>query len=172
MAKRPDKRPKADRLSQADDENFERISRREIERMATRDWDAMTGFWGMLWRAPPSTRRRLLCHCLQLCGDRGDAPPAKLIASLRREIEKPARARVQDPAKMREAARYLVAHPKCPLSEIAVAIGMRAANKTTVRDYMRHPEFWRECNDHWIRSGNNGRTESELRTLLVQTKIE
>jgi hypothetical protein len=65
-----EKSPKVGSLSQVD---FERISRREIERIATRDWDAMTAFWRMLPHALPSTRRRLLFHCLTVCQERGEA---------------------------------------------------------------------------------------------------
>src|SRR6266571_6415081 len=170
MAPRVTKRPKLGTLSESADKDFERISRREMERMATCDWDAMTGFWGMLPRAWPSTRRRLLCHCLQLCHERGDAPPAKLVAYLRRENEKPSRARVHEPAKMRAAAHYLAEHPKAPLSEIAVAIGLKVTAKTTIRYYMKDPEFWRECNDQLERARQCGGNEAELRKRLVRTK--
>jgi hypothetical protein len=173
VVRRPDKRPKSGQLSKADDEDFERIARRELKRIAAKHWEAMVGFWAMLPRAAPSTRRRLLLYGLQLCHDRGEVPPAKLVACLRADMEKPARGRVHDLAKMRAAAQYLVGHPKCSLSDIAVAIGMKPANKTTMRDYMRRPQFWRECNDFLIRSGQKGGTETELRRkLLVQTKIK
>jgi hypothetical protein len=172
MAPRLTKRPKKRTFSKSEDEDFERVSRHELERMATRDWDAMTAFWPMLPRALPSTRRRLLCHCLQLCCERGDPPPAKLVASFRQEIERPARARIHDPKKMEDAARYLADHPKCSLSEIARSIGLFPKNKTTIRDYMRHPKFWRECNDQLVRSRKPGGTEAELRKRLVQTKNE
>lgn len=161
MAKRPD----------TADKDFERIAHHEIGRMATQEWDGMTYFWRMLQRTRPSTRRRLLCHCLQVCSNRGDAPPAKLVAYLCREIERPSRRRVHEPEKLRAAAHYLADHPGCSLSEIAKAIGMREKNKTTVREYMGQPEFWRECNDHLVRLRRKGGTEAELRERLVQTKI-
>ena len=173
MTRLPDKKPKAGLMTKTADEDFERISRRELERMATLHWGAMRGFWGMLRRAQPSTRARLLHHCLELCHDRGDAPPARLVAWLRRDEKQP-RSRVHDPIKMQQAAHYFVDHPQCSLSEVAVAIGMNPENKTTVRDYTRHPEFWRLCNDRLHQRGHrDGVTEDELRKRfqLVQTKI-
>jgi hypothetical protein len=152
-------------LSKSQDEDFERYSRSDLERLAPCDWYHMKLFWDVVLYARPATRRRLLGFGLQRCHDLGVAPPATLVRLIRRELEPvQPRDRVHDPAMMVEAARYSANHPEASLTEIGKAIGMDPVSKNTIKGWMKHPEFQRERNDQLF-----GR-EAGKRT--VQQKID
>lgn len=135
-------------LTADDDAWFEALQVREFNSLPTSAWDHALAFWQMLPKAHPSTRRRLLMDLLARCADRRDAPPQQLVDWIGRElnVSKRPRARVRDPAKLREAAKFEARNPSASLEEIAAAIGI-PGKKTTILSFRKNPEFKRYLSD-------------------------
>jgi hypothetical protein len=127
-----------------DDEDawFEAMELHELGRLPTSAWESAPGFWRMLPKARRATRRRLLVYLLQLCTDRGDTPPRQLVDRIGRElkISKSPRARVHDPAKLQEAARFQARNPGESLAKIATAVGI-PGKATTILGFRDNPKF-------------------------------
>jgi hypothetical protein len=129
------------------DAKFEEIADRELKRLGLAGLDRAVGFWRLLAKAHPSTRRRLIVECLKLSAD----VPRKLIPFIEAELgtSTAPRTRIRTPDQMRLAARHLVRHPGSSLSEIARAMGS-PGKKTTIASYFDRDEFWKLCAEEML----------------------
>ena len=183
---RPTKKPNGGMLSKSEDEDFENFCYHTVSRTPTHRWKFIKDIWAEWPRVNPATRRRLLCFCLKLCSDRRNRLPEILAIRAQAELAplNPSRNRVRDPEKLVRAARFSARNPSSSLSEIAVAVGLKPSNKTTIREYRRQPLFRRAYKDEarlieiekWRAAGNKDApfprqlTEEELSKRIVQTK--
>jgi hypothetical protein len=142
--------PAGAELSQDQDAKFEEIAERELRRLGLASLDRAVGFWRLLPKAHPSTRRRLIVECLKLSAD----IPRKLIPFIEDELgtSTAPRGRIRTLDQMRLAARHLVGHPGSSQSEIARAIGSPAApgKKSTVETYLKRDKFWSFCAEEML----------------------
>jgi hypothetical protein len=144
--------------------------------------------WPSFSRARPATRRRLIAHFLQVCSDLGDPLPKVLADLAASELKsgKAPRNRIADLPRAMKAARFWARNPNASLSEIAVAVGLKSSNKTTVREWKRRPLFRRAYRDEawlieiekWRAAGNKDApfprqlTEEQLSKRIVQQKVD
>jgi len=138
--------PAGAELSTDADEKFEEFARRDIERLGPASLDQAFGFWRLLAKAHPSTRRRLIVECLRLSAAKKLPVPVKLISFVKKEFKTTTapRSRVRTQDQMRDAARHLVRNPGSSYAATAEAIGT-PGKKTTVASYYECADFWRFC---------------------------
>jgi hypothetical protein len=139
------KNPTKGSFTDEEDAWFEAMELHELDRLPTSAWESAPAFWGMLPKARPATRRRLLFRLLSLCAGR-DAP--RLVDCIGRDLKLPIspRNRVRDQSKLQEAARFQARNPTATLKEIAAAVGA-PGKKTTILNFRRKPEFQKCLSD-------------------------
>jgi hypothetical protein len=145
---RPVKRPKEGLFATDEDEAFERQARAELQRVAITKWPQLRLLWLGIHKCLPSTRRRILSHCLDVAEAPQHPLPTFVKNLLQSELKagKP-RNRVRDFAQMHVVARHLARNPDCSLGELAKAANMKTKNKTTLLQYMQHELFWQIVNN-------------------------
>jgi hypothetical protein len=142
---------------------FEKKALAELERLPTHAWEDMDALWRMVPSAWPSTRQRILAHCLELAAKRGEGLSAELVkrfaepAIRELAVSTAPKASVHDEDGLRKVARHLARNPLASLSELAAAAGSDEGfglwagaadgKKTTVRQWMARPDFQALLND-------------------------
>jgi hypothetical protein len=79
-------KPKGAAVGIDDDEWFEQIALGELRRLSTITWNSAVALWRNLPAIHPSTRRRILVRAFQLCAQRHEASPARLLNALDAEL--------------------------------------------------------------------------------------
>jgi hypothetical protein len=133
-----------------DDLWFETTALAELKRLPTGAWENMLALWNRLPLAHSGTQRRIIACCVELASKRGDPLPAIVAEHVMRVLDpKASRASVHhdhDLAQdgLRKLARHLARNPRASLSKLATATGSK---KTTVRQWLRRPDFQAYLND-------------------------
>jgi hypothetical protein len=143
--------PKGAALSAEENLWFEKRALAELARLPTCEWQDMLALWNWLPLAHPATRRRILARCVELASKRDNPLPVKVAEQVSRELARAPRASVHhdlDRAKdgLRKLARHFARNPQATLSELAAAAGLDG-KKTTIRQWMRRPDFKVYLND-------------------------
>jgi hypothetical protein len=146
--------PKGATLSSEQNQWFEALALREIERLATRSWGDMDALWRQLPLAHPSTQRRILARCFELASKRGDDISAKLVKRIAPHVVRAlavsriARATVRDEEAFRKATFHFAHNPKASFRQLAKAAGAKVG---TIRQWIKRPEFQADVKDEQYR---------------------
>jgi hypothetical protein len=150
MTERKGIRPKGISLSAEENLWFETMALAELKKLPMGAWENMLALWNWLPLAHPATQRRILACCVELASERGDPLPVIVAEHVVRVLDpKASRASVHhdhDLAQddLRKLARYYARNPKASLSKLATAA---KSKKTTVRQWLRRPDFQAYLND-------------------------
>jgi hypothetical protein len=141
--------PKDTTTSADDNRWFEALTIAEIDRLSTRAWANMAGFWLHLPSAWPSTQKRLLVYMLEEAARRGDPLRPEFVKRLALHLARilavtEARDSVHDIGALRAAARCRAENPNASWSDLARAAGLKSENaRHVVRQWDRFAEFKR-----------------------------
>jgi hypothetical protein len=160
--------PSGSSMTPEEDARFEERTAADIKRHPPGTWSLQLGRW--LAAAHPSTRSRLLMMMLTKCADHATSPPRQLVDAIGRELgvsESP-RARVHDPAKVKEAARFKAHNKGASIRQIAFAVGIRS--HATVFNFTQMEAFKKHLDDELFlieheRKRLDGIEASRLRSL-------
>jgi hypothetical protein len=123
------------RLKHEAEELFEEIFWYRINDESLAELNDDLIFWEFMKVADPSTAKRIIAHCLELCSSREEKLPTRLAQAAISLLVKPsARNRIHKRDQMIKAAAFQARHPLASLREIAKAADV---NHTLVRQWQQ-----------------------------------